>query len=164
MINSNNFFKQKSHLNNTVIYIKNQKKSKIKKNNSTLMIGIPLSLKQKNNIYYTKQKKICRPIKASKKNLKLKGYNAEKDKKFKELRSTSGLPFLRNRTFHQMRKFFEITNPINKEFEKRHKKEIQNNSITGEKTKAKLIGLIAKGRTELMEYLPLLKLKQMLAD
>ncbi len=154
IINSNNFFKQKSNL----------KKYKIKKNNSFLMTGIPLSLKQENYNNNIKQNKVFIPIKVQKKKIKLKGYNAEKDKINKELRSTSMLPFLRNRTFHQMRQFFEVTYPINKEIEKRHIKEIQNNSITGEKTKKKLIGLIAKGKTELMEYLPLFKLKQLLAD
>ena len=154
IINSNNFFKQKSNL----------KKNKIKKNNSFLMTGIPLSLKQENYNNNIKQNKVFIPIKVQKKKIKLKGYNAEKDKINKELRSTSMLPFLRNRTFHQMRQFFEVTYPINKEIEKRHIKEIQNNSITGEKTKKKLIGLIAKGKTELMEYLPLFKLKQLLAD
>ena len=128
------------------------------------MTCIPLSLKQKNDNNNTKQRMIYMPIKAPKKNIKLKGYNAEKYKINKELRNTSMLPFLRNKTFHQMREFFEVTNPINKEIEKRHIKEIKNNSITGEKTKKKLIGLIAKGKTELMEYLPLYKLKQVLAD
>lgn len=164
IINSNNFFKQKSNLNNSDTYPKNPKQYKIKKNNSVLMTCIPLSLKQKNDNNNTKQRMIYMPIKAPKKNIKLKGYNAEKYKINKELRNTSMLPFLRNKTFHQMREFFEVTNPINKEIEKRHIKEIKNNSITGEKTKKKLIGLIAKGKTELMEYLPLYKLKQVLAD
>jgi hypothetical protein len=128
------------------------------------MTYIPLSLKQKNDINKIKKNNIFIPIEAPKKNIKLKGYNADKDKIYKELRSTSMLPFVRNRTFLKMREFFEVTNPINKEIEKRHIKEIKDNSLTGEKTRKKLIGLIAKGKTELMEYLPLYKLKQVLAD
>ena len=50
---------------------------------------------------------------------------------------------------------FDIKIPINKEIEKRHRKDINNYSLTGKKNEKKLMSFIAHGKTEIMNYLSL---------
>ncbi len=172
-VKSNNFFNSKLPPNNTVIYSPPKQK-----NPSFLMTALPFSTKnkkdfsvdsypifniRKRNLEIAK-KKVFIPVEAQKVNFKLKGFNMYKDKLVREIRTAEMLPFLKNRTYHQMRDFFDITVPINKEIEKKHRKDINVYSLTGKKNEQKLMGLIARGRTEIMNYLSLFKLKQVLGS
>ena len=125
--------------------------------------GYPLfNMKQRN--LEISQNRIFMPVEAKKVNFKLKGYNLQKDRLARELRTAEMLPLLKNRTYHQMRDFFDIKIPINKEIEKRHRKDLHTYEITKKKNEKKIMSLIASGKTELMNYLSLFKLKQILGS
>ena len=119
-------------------------------------------MKERNN--EIARRKIFTPVEAQKVNIKLKGFNVHKDKIFRELGKAEMLPLLKNKTYHQMREFFDIKIPINKEIEKRHRKDIIIYSLTGKKSEKKLMSLIANGKVGLMNYLSLFKLKQILGN
>ena len=70
------------------------------------------------------QKKLFIPVEAQKVNFKLKGFNMHKQKLVREIQTAEMLPFLKNRTYHQMRDFFDIKIPISKEIEKKHRKDL----------------------------------------
>ena len=170
---TNNFLKSKLP-NNTVGYTN----TKIQNNPTFLMTALPFSTKNKKDyfidsypIYNIKQRnkeiwqnRLFTPIEAQKVSLKLKGYNVQKDKLVREIRTAEMLPLLKNRTFHQMRDFFDIKIPINKEIEKRHRKDLYSYALTGRKNERKLMSLIAHGKTEIMNYLSLFKLKQIVGN
>ena len=172
-VKSNNFFNSKSPPNNTALY------STFKQNHpSFLMTALPFSSKDKKN-YNTdlysgfnikkrnleiSQKKLFIPVEAQKVNFKLKGFNMHKQKLVREIQTAEMLPFLKNRTYHQMRDFFDIKVPLNKEIEKKHRKDLNIYSLTGKKNEQKLMSLIAQGKTEIMNYLSLFKLKQVLGN
>ncbi len=172
-VKSNNFFNLKSPPNNTVAYSNFHQNSP-----SFLMTALPFSIKDKKDYYLDSypifnirkrnfeisQKKLFIPVEAQKVNFKLKGINKYKDKLVREIRTAEMLPFLKNRTYHQMRDFFDIKIPISKEIEKKHRKDLNMYSLTGKKNEHKLLGLIASGKTEIMNYLSLFKLKQILGD
>ena len=172
---SNNFLKSKLPPNNTVRF----SNSKILNKQNFLMTSLPFSAKIKRDYlidsnYPIKnirkrneeiaKKKIFNPIEAQKISFKLKGFNVYKDRLAREIRTAEMLPLLKNRTYHQMRDFFDIKIPLNKEIEKRHRKELNNYSLTGKKNEKKLMTLIAHGKTEIMNYLSLFKLKQVLGS
>ena len=170
---TNNFLKSKLP-NNTVGYTN----TKIQNNPTFLMTALPFSTKNKKDyfidsypIFNIKQRnheiwqnKLFSPIEAQKVSLKLNGYNVQKDKLVREIRTAEMLPLLKNRTFHQMRDFFDIKIPINKEIEKRHRKDLYSYALTGKKNERKLMSLIAHGKTEIMNYLSLFKLKQIVGN
>ena len=58
-----------------------------------------------------------------------------------------------------MRDFFDIKIPINKEIEKQHRNDLYTYALTGKKNERKLMSLITHGKTELINYLSLYKLK-----
>lgn len=174
-IKSNNFLQSKIPPNNTVRYtvLSNQVKP------SFLMTALPFSARDKKDYFIDSgyplfnikqrnfeisQNKIFIPVEAKKVNFKLKGYNVYKDRLAREIRTAEMLPLLKNRTFHQMRDFFDIKIPANKEIEKKHRKDLHTYSLTGKKNERKLISLIAHGKKELMNYLSLFKLKQILGS
>ena len=172
---SNNFFKSKLPPNNTVGYsnfnIQNKPSFLVTALNYTTRnkkdyfydSGYPiLNIKQRNE--EIAQNKIFVPVEAKKINFKLKGYNVHKDRIAREIRTAEMLPLLKNRTYHQMRDFFDIKIPINKEIEKRHRKDLNNYSLKGKHNEKKLMSLIAHGKTEMMNYLSLFKLKQILGS
>jgi len=171
-VRSNNFLKAKSPPNNTVGY------SIPKKKTTFLMTALPFTSRGKKDYcidsypifnirqrnYEISQNKMFIPVEAQKVNFKLKGYNVYKDKLVREIRTAEMLPFLKNRTYHQMRDFFDIKIPLNKDIEKRHRKDINNYSLTGKKNEKKLMSFIAHGKAEIMNYLSLFKLKQILGS
>jgi hypothetical protein len=171
-LKSNNFFISKSPPNNTVVYSNFKQKDP-----SFLMTALPFSTNDKKDFHTDSypyfnikernleiaKKKIFTPVEAQKVNFRLKGVNMYKDKFVREIRTAEMLPFLKNRTFHQMRDFFDIKIPINKEIEKKHRKDLTIYSLTGKKNEHKLMSLIAHGKTEIMNYLSLFKLKQILS-
>ena len=114
--------------------------------------------------YERDQKKIFRPVEVQKVDLKLKGHNVYKDRIFREIRTAELLPLLKNKTYHQMRDFFDEKIPLSKEIEKQHKKDVNNYSLNGKKNERKLMTMIASGKVEVMNYLSLFKLKQILGN
>ena len=172
---TNNFFNSKLPPNNTVRYNNLNFENKP----SFLMTALPFSHQHKKDYHIDSgyplfnmkqrnleisQNRIFMPVEAKKVNFKLKGYNLQKDRLARELRTAEMLPLLKNRTYHQMRDFFDIKIPINKEIEKRHRKDLHTYALTGKKNEKKIMSLIASGKTELMNYLSLFKLKQILGS
>ena len=172
---SNNFLKSKSPPNNTIGYSTSHFQNKP----TFLMTSLPFSardkkdhftdsgypifnIKQRN--YEIAQNRLFMPMEARKVSFRLKGYNVHKDRLVREIRTAEMLPLLKNRTYHQMRDFFDIKIPINKEIEKQHRKDLYTYALTGKKNEKKLMSLIAHGKTELMNYLSLFKLKQILGS
>ena len=51
-------------------------------------------------------------------------YNVHNDKIIIAIRTAEMLPFLKNKTYHQLRDFFDDKMIINKEIEKQHKKDV----------------------------------------
>jgi len=166
---SNNFMKSKIPFNYTV---GSPKPTKFTNKEELLMTALPLSSTSspKNEYYYSypisvmKKNKIFKPVEAQKVNIKLKGYNVHKDKILREIRTAELLPFLKNKTYHQMRDFFDTKVPLNADIEKMHRKDVNTYSLTGKKNEKKLISLIASGKAELMKYISLFKLKQILGN
>ena len=175
---SGNFFKTIIPKNNTVgnspFRIPN-----IENKKTFLMTSLPFSSRIKNDDYIQSEnplynirrknneistRKIFVPVEAQKVNIKLKGYNFQKDKIFREIRTAEMLPLLKNGNYHQMREFFDIKIPINKEIEKRHREDISIYSLTGKKSEKKIMRLIANGKKELMNYISIFKLKQILGN
>ena len=173
--NSNNFIKSKFSPNNTVGY----SNFNIQNKPTFLMTALNFSTRNNKNYFYDSsyplvnirerneeiaQNKIFIPVEAKKVNFKLKGFNVHKDKLAREIRKAEMLPLLKNKTYHQMREFFDIKIPISKEIEKKHRKDINSYSLKGKQNEKKLMGLIAHGNTEIMKYLSLFKLKQILGS
>ena len=171
----NNFLQSKLPPNNTVRYTN----INFENEPSFLMTALPFSHKDKKDYfidsgyplfnmkqrnYEISQNRIFMPIEAKRVNFKLKGYNVHKDRLVREIKTAEMLPLLKNRTYHQMRDFFDIKIPINKEIEKRHRKDLYTYALTGKKNEKKIMSLIASGKTELMNYLSLFKLKQILGS
>ena len=110
------------------------------------------------------QNKQFNPIEARKIDIKLDGFDRYKDRIYKEIKTAEMLPFLKNRTYHQMRDFFDIKIPLNKDIEKRHRKDISAYSMNGRKSEKKLMNLIANGNGEIMNFLTLFKMKQIFSN
>ena len=110
------------------------------------------------------QNKEFNPIEARKIDIKLNGYDKYKDRIYREIKTAEMLPFLKNRTYHQMRDFFDIKIPLNKDIEKRHRKDINAYSMNGRKNEKKLMNLIAQGKGEIMNFLTLFKMKQIFSN
>ena len=56
--------------------------------------------------------KVFNPVEARKVDMKLDGFDRFKDRIFREVKTAEMLPFLKNRTYHQMREFFDIKIPF----------------------------------------------------
>ena len=113
---------------------------------------------------YNITNKIYNPIEARKLNMKLKGYNKEKEKLIKEIRTAEMLPLLKNKTFHQMRNFFDERIPFSRKIDKRIKEEINSYSLNGTNDEQRLISLIARGKIKALNYESLFKLKKTLGS
>ena len=167
-VKSNDRIQPKSPFNTTF----KEKKLGVQTQNSFLMTALPflpneekgLSASISNNRNREKFQKIqnkeFKPIEARKVDMKLDGFDKYKDRIYKEIKTAEMLPFLKNRTYHQMRDFFDIKIPLNKDIEKRHRKDIIAYSLTGKKSEKKLMNIIANGNGEIMNFLTLFKMKQ----
>ena len=172
-VKSGTIYKQKTPFN--TIY--KEKKLGVQSQNSFLMTALPYVQKESKDftsfsLYnLPKHEKINRiqnkefnPIEARKIDIKLNGYDKYKDRIYREIKTAEMLPFLKNRTYHQMRDFFDIKIPLNKDIEKRHRKDINAYSMNGRKNEKKLINLIAQGKGEIMNFLTLFKMKQIFSN
>ena len=171
-VKNNEMLSQKAPLNTTF----KKQKFGIHTNNSFLMTALPfVNRNTKNfatfsiNVKNPEEpknltKKLFKPIEAKKVNMKLIGLDKYKDKIYKEIKNAEMLPFLKNKTYHQMRDFFDVKIPFNKDIEKRHKKEINAYALTGSKNEKKLMNLIANGNGNIMNFLNLFKMKQIFGN
>ena len=172
-VKSGTLYKQKTPFNTTF----KEKQFGAQQQNSFLMTSLPYVQKESKD--YTsfslynipKHGKINRipnkefnPKEATKIDIKLDGYDRYKDRIYKEIKTAEMLPFLKNRTYHQMRDFFDIKIPLNKDIEKRHRKDISAYSMNGRKNEKKLMNLIANGNGEIMNFLTLFKMKQIFSN
>ena len=172
--NNNSTFQKR---NNSINYNNNISKSTLGNNNSLLLTSLPniIVSKEKKNLEITDEStyspfqrlnmnKIFHPIESKKTNIKLKGINKEKEKLIKEIRTAEMLPLLKNKTFHQMRNFFEEKVPFNRKIDKRIKKEINSYSLNGTNDEIRLISLIAGGKIKALNFESLFKLKKILGN
>ena len=72
------------------------------------------------------------------------------------------LPLLKNRTFPQMRNYFEDKVPFSKKVEQRMKMDINYFSLNGTQDENKMISLIASGKMKAFNLESLFKLRNML--
>ena len=177
--NKNNIFQKRNNSLN-YNYNNNISKSTISNNNSLLLTSLPniIISKDKKNLEITdestflpyqrlnlskyKINKIYNPVESKKVNIKLKGFNKEKEKLIKEIRTAEMLPLLKNKTFHQMRNFFDERIPFSRKIDKKIKKEINSYSLNGTNDEQRLISLIASGKIKALNFESLFKLKKYL--
>mgnify|MGYP007012597114 CR=1 FL=1 len=108
--------------------------------------------------------KIHIPIEPKKVNIRIKGFNKEKEKLIKEMRTAEMLPLLKNKTYHQMRNYFDDKLPFNKKLDKKIKMEINSYSLNGTNDEKKLVSLIASGKIKTLNFESLFKLKKTLGS
>ena len=179
--NKNNIFQKRNNSLN-YNYNNNISKSTISNNNSLLLTSLPNIIigKDKKNLEITdestflpyqglnlskyKINKIYNPVESKKVNIKLKGFNKEKEKLIKEIRTAEMLPLLKNKTFHQMRNFFDERIPFSRKIDKKIKKEINSYSLNGTNDEQRLISLIASGKIKALNFESLFKLKKILGS
>ena len=167
-VKSNDKIQPKTPFNSTF----KGKKLGVQTQNSFLMTALPLLPKEEKSLsssiynnrtsekFHKIQNKKFKPMEARKVDMKLDGFDKYKDRIYKEIKTAEMLPFLKNRTYHQMRDFFDIKIPLNRDIEKRHRKDIIAYSLTGKKSEKKLMNIIANGNGEIMNFLTLFKMKQ----
>ena len=172
-VKSGSIYKQKTPFNTTF----KEKKLGVQTQNSFLMTALPYVQKESKDItsfsLYNSpkhekinkiQNKEFNPIEARKIDIRLNGYDRYKDRIYREIKTAEMLPFLKNRTYHQMRNFFDIKTPLNKDIERRHRKDVIAYSMNGRKSEKKLMNLIAHGKGEIMNFLNLFKMKQIFSN
>ena len=155
IINSSKYNKNKKNEN---ILNKNINKLEIMDNitfkNSTNLETIINSNNNSNKSRYLKE--------AKKVSFKLKGFNKEKEKLLKEIKTAEMLPLLKNKTFPQMRNYFEERIPFSKKVEQRMKNDIDYFSLNGTQDEKKMLSLIASGKMKAFNLESLFKLKNIL--
>jgi hypothetical protein len=78
-------------------------------------------------------------------------YNALNERIKREEKVIKFLPLLDNRTFGQMRKYYNIrSDKYNKIIEQKHFDELQNSSIVGIKNKNKIVSMISNNKMSLI--------------
>ena len=142
-------------------------------NSRLLLTSLPSIIVSKDNnriehaeeasfLNYRKMNSIFIPKEAKRINMKIKGINKETEKLYKEIRTAEMLPLLKNKTFPQMRKYFDEKMVFNREIDKKNKDEINSFSLNGTKDENKLISLIGRGKINSLSFETLFKLKKML--
>jgi len=162
------------------IYSINERNNKINVSKSMneniplLLTSLPESIINKNlkneesTFFSNKENKLKNrihiPIEPKKVNIRIKGFNKEKEKMIKEMRTAEMLPLLRNKTYHQMRNYFDDKIPFNKKLDKKIKMEINSYSLNGTNDEKKLVSLIASGKIKTLNFESLFKLKKTLGS
>ena len=176
VINSNNNFINRSNSLSNLKY--NQNEAMNKNKSSLLLTSLPYLTKDKNTIETNEQstisyrkldsmstnisKKAHYLKEARKVSFKLRGFNKEREKLLKEIRTAEMLPLLKNRTFPQMRNYFEEKVPFSKKVEQRMRMDINYFSLNGTQDEKKMISLIASGKMKAFNLESLFKLRNML--
>ena len=164
--NNNNVTSDYNNLNNLISgnhilitnlsYKNNNKKSKKNKNKQT-NFNYLYDIKNNNN---NESKPIIKNT-----ILRLNGYNAIADKFYKEQKVLEHLPLINNRTFQQMRKFYNLINRKNDyKIYNMHRQQILNNSLSALKNKNKAISLISNNKISIVSELPEERFKDLLYD
>ena len=170
VINSNNnFINRNSSVNNVSSLVKNKssllltslpyivnKTSQVQTNEQSTSINSYPKINQVNKWRYLKE--------AKKVSVKLRGFNKIKDNIIKEIRTAEMLPFLKNKTFPQMRNYFDEKLPFDKKIEQKAKMDINYLSINGAKDEKKMLSIIAQGKMKSFNLESLYKLKNMLKN
>jgi hypothetical protein len=170
VINSNkNFINRNNNINNMNSLVKNK--------SSLLLTSLPYIISKTSQVQtneqstsfnsYTKINPINKGscLKEAKKvSFKLRGFNKIKDNIIKEIKTAEMLPFLKNKTFPQMRNYFDEKLPFDKKIEKRLKMDIDYLSINGTKDEKKMISIIAQGKMKSFNLESLYKLKNLLKN
>ena len=170
VINSNNnFINRNSSVNNVSSLVKNKssllltslpyivnKTSQVQTNEQSTSINSYPKINQVNKWRYLKE--------AKKVSVKLRGFNKIKDNIIKEIRTAEMLPFLKNKTFPQMRNYFDEKLPFDKKIEQKAKMDINYLSINGAKDEKKMLWIIAQGKMKSFNLESLYKLKNMLKN
>ena len=99
---------------------------------------------------------------AKKVSVKLMGYNKEKEKILREIRTAEMLPLLKNKTFPMMRNYFEEKMPFSKKIEKKVREDINYFSLNGTQDEKKMISLLASGKMKAFNLESLFKLRNIL--
>ena len=140
----------------TLPYIINDHSDTIKTQDQSTAFGSFRGLNHNLSLKYFKE--------AKKVNFKLKGFNKEKDKILKEIKTAEMLPLLKNKTFPQMRNYYEDKIPFSKKIEKKMKMDIDSLSLNGSQDEKKLLNLIASGKMKAFNLESLFKLKNILKN
>ena len=168
VINSNNnFINRSSNINN----ISNMARNK----SNLLLTSLPYILNKTNSVQTNDQStsvnsypinnlKVGYIKEARKVSFKLKGVNKMKENIIKEIKTAEMLPFLKNKTFPQMRNYFDDKLPFDKRIEQRLKKDIDNLAINGSKSENKMLSIIARGKIKSFNLESLYKLKNILQN
>ena len=170
VINSNNnFINRNNNVNNVSSLVKNKssllltslpyivnKTSQVQTNEQSTSINSYPKINQVNKWRYLKE--------AKKVSVKLRGFNKIKDNIIKEIRTAEMLPFLKNKTFPQMRNYFDEKLPFDKKIEQKAKMDINYLSINGAKDEKKMLSIIAQGKMKSFNLESLYKLKNMLKN
>ena len=167
--------------NNSLNYKNNYINNSTIGNNTLLLTSLPYiiigkdkDIKHFSNTGETTQKininknnkvnRIFKPIEAKKVNIKIKGINKERDKLIKEITTAEMLPLLKNKTYHQMRNFFDERMHFSRKIDKKIKQEINSYSLNGTNDELRLVSLIASGKIKALNYESLFKLKKTLGS
>ena len=154
--NVSSLVKNKSSLLLTSLpYIVN-KTSQVQTNEQSTSINSYPKINQVNKWRYLKE--------AKKVSVKLRGFNKIKDNIIKEIRTAEMLPFLKNKTFPQMRNYFDEKLPFDKKIEQKAKMDINYLTINGAKDEKKMLSIIAQGKMKSFNLESLYKLKNMLKN
>ena len=159
-IKSNNI----SSISNIEKNNKNNISKSMHENIPLLLTCLPHIENKEESTILSNNNRIHVPIEPKKVNIRIKGFNKEKEKLIKEIRTAEMLPLLRNKTFHQMRNYFDDKVPFNKKLDKKIKMEINSYSLNGTNDEKKLVSLIASGKIKTLNFESLFKLKKTLGN
>ena len=158
----------KSNNISSISNIEKNKKNNISKsmheNIPLLLTSLPHIENKEESTILSINNRIHVPIEPKKVNIRIKGFNKEKEKLIKEMRTAEMLPLLRNKTFHQMRNYFDDKVPFIKKLDKKIKMEINSYSLNGTNDEKKLVSLIASGKIKTLNFESLFKLKKTLGN
>ena len=151
-----NMSKNKSNLLLTSLpYIANKTNSVQTNEQSTSVNSYPINSQINQGGFRKEAKKVS---------FKLKGFNKIKENFLKEIKTAEMLPFLKNKTFPQMRNYFDDKHPFNKKIEQRLKQDIDYLSINGTKDEKKMLSIIARGKIKSFNLESLYKLRNILQN
>ena len=81
-------------------------------------------------------------------NIKIKGFNKEREKLIKKIRLAEMLVLLKNKTFHLMIIFFGDKIPLCWKIDKKNEKRENSYSLNGTNDEQRLISLICNGKSK----------------
>ena len=121
---------------------------------------------QYNNIvsFYLNKNKNKTPKIVQKHEIQLQGINKQEEHEKKEEKICELLPILKYRTFHQMRKYFNMEAKVSKKIEKRHFNDLKTSSIHNDKNTIKILSMIGSNKIGILNNIPLFKIKKIVEE